>query len=82
MAAHNFVKVSLLHALAVTHDYYIICLLGKLRDSSISNEDERIRFESYNLLREDHPSYKKRRGVCMYYKEHLKVVCTIKTYGP
>ena len=30
--------------------------------------------EGYNLLRADHPSNKKRGGVCIYYKEHLPVI--------
>ena len=70
MSAHSFVKVSVLQALAVTHDYDIICLSETFPDSLISNDDERIRIEGYNLLRADHPS-NKRGGVCMYYKEHL-----------
>ena len=45
----------------------------KLLHLSISIEDERSRIEGYNLLRVDHPSNKKRGGVCMYYKEHLPI---------
>ena len=52
-------------------------------DSSISNGDERINIEGYNLLWSDHPSNKERGGVCMYYKEHLPFIkrddlCTLK----
>ena len=43
-------------------------------DSSISNEDERIRIDSDNILRVDHPSNKKRGGVCMYYKEDIPII--------
>ena len=68
LSAHNFVKVLVLQALPVTHDYYIICLSETFLDSSVSNDDERIRIEGYNLLRADHPSNKKRGGV----------ICTIK----
>ena len=46
----------------------------KLLHLSISIEDERSRIEGYNLLRVDHPSNKKRGGVCMYYKEHLPII--------
>ena len=38
--AHNFIKVSLLLALSVTHDYHIICLSETFLDSSISNNDD------------------------------------------
>ena len=83
LSAHNFVKVLVLQALPVTHDYYIICLSETFLDSSVSNDNERIRIEGYNLLRADHPSNKKRGGVCMYYKEHLPItkrddLCTLK----
>ena len=83
LAAHNFTKVSLLQALSVTHDNDIICVSETFLDSSISNDDERINIKGYNLLRADHPSIKKRGGVCMYYKEHLPIIkrddfCTLK----
>ena len=68
LAAHNFIKVSLLQALAVTHGYDIICLSETFLDSSISNEDERVRIEGYNLLPVDHHSNKKGEVV----------VCTMK----
>ena len=32
LAAHNFTKVSLLKALSVTYDYYILCLSGTFLD--------------------------------------------------
>ena len=76
-------QVSLLQALSVTHDYNIICLLETFLDSSIPNDDERINIKGYNLLWADHPTNKKRGGVCMYYKEHLPIIkredlCTLK----
>ena len=49
----------------------------------ISKYDERVNIKDYNLVRADHPSNKKREGVCMYYKEHLPIIerddlCTLK----
>ena len=49
----------------------------------ISKYDERVNIKDYNLVRVDHPSNKKREGVCMYYKEHLPIIerddlCTLK----
>ena len=58
LATHNFTKVSLLQALAVTYDYDFICLSEMFLDSSISNDDKRINVKGYNLLRADHPSNK------------------------
>ena len=72
LMAHNFIKVSLLHTLAVTNDY-IICLTETFLDSSIDNDDDRISIPGYNLLRADHPSNTK-RGVCIYYKDHLPII--------
>ena len=72
--AHNFIKVSLLRTLAVTNDYYIICLTETFLDSSIDNDDDRISIPGYNLLRADHPSNTKRGGVCIYYKDHLPII--------
>ena len=74
LAAHNFIEVSLLQALSVTHDYDIICLTETFLDPSISNDDERINIKGYNFLRADHRSTKKRGGVCMYYNEHLPII--------
>ena len=52
----------------------IMIIFETFLDLSISNEDERINIEGYNLLSVDHPSNKKRGGVCMYYKEHLPII--------
>ena len=40
-------------------------------------------FKGYNFLRADHPSNKKRGGICMYYKVHFLIIkrddlCTLK----
>ena len=74
LAAHNFTEVSLLRALSVTHGYDIICLSETVVDLSISNDNKRINIKSYNLLRADHPSNKKRGDVCTYYKEHRPII--------
>ena len=74
LAAHNFSKVSLLQAISVSKNYDLSCLSETLLDPSIDSSDERITIEGYNLLRVDHPSHKKRGGVCIYYKEHFPVI--------
>ena len=73
LAVRNFIKVSLLKALSVTY-YYIIYLSETFLDLSILNDDKRTNIKGYNLLQADHPSNKKRGGICMYYKEHLPII--------
>ena len=64
LMTHNFIKVSLLHTLAVTNDCDIICLTETFLNSSIDNDDDhRISIPGYNLLCADHPSNTKRAGV-------------------
>ena len=40
LMAHTFIKVSLLHTLAVTNDYDIICLTETFLNSSTDNDDD------------------------------------------
>ena len=42
LMTHDFIKVSLLQALAVTNDYDIICLTETFLDFSIEHDDDRI----------------------------------------
>ena len=72
--AHNFIKVSLHHTLAVTNNYDIICLTETLLNSSFDNDDDRIFIPGYNFLHTDHPSNTKRGGFCIYYKDHLPII--------
>ena len=80
LVAHNFIKVFLFQDLLVT--YFDICLSEAFLDLSISNEDERIRIERYNLQRLDDPSNKKRPSSYCNIKInnyiHLKI---ISSYG-
>ena len=58
--------------MSVTLDYDIICLSGTFLDSSISDYDERININGYNLLRAVHPSNKKEEVfVCIVRKTFL-----------
>ena len=85
LAAHNLSKVSLLQAISVSRKYATISLYETFLDPSIDSADERITIEEYKLLGTDHPSNKKRGGVCIYYKEHLPVIkrddlCNLKVH--
>ena len=59
--AHNFGKLSLLRAYVSVHKFDIICLSETYLDSSI--DDESLEISGYYLIRSDHPSNKKRRGI-------------------
>ena len=71
IAAHNFIKVSLLIAYNSIHKYDIICLSETYLDSSTVLGDVSIEIPGYNLLRSDHSSNTKRGGVYVYYKSYL-----------
>ena len=51
--------------------YDIICMLEGFLDSTISDDDNTLHMEGYNLMSADHPDNIKRRGVCLYFKKGL-----------
>ena len=71
IAAHNFAKLVLLKAYNSIHKFDIICLSEKYLDSSILHDDSNLEIPGYNLVSSNHPSNKKRGGVCIYYKSYL-----------
>ena len=71
IAAHNFAKLVLLKAYNSVHKFDIICLSETYLDSNILPDDSNLEIPVYNLVRSDHPSNKKRGGVCIYYKSYL-----------
>ena len=74
ICAHNFAKLSLLRAYVNVHKFDIICLSETYLDSSI--DDESLDISGYYLIRFDHPSNKKRGGICIYYKNFLPLKLT------
>ena len=74
ICAYNFAKLSLLGAYESVHKFDIICLLETYLDSSI--DDESLEISGYYLIRSDHPSNKKRGGICIYYKNFLPLKVT------
>ena len=74
ICAHNFAKLSLLRAYVSIHKFDIICLSETYLDSSI--DDESLEISGYYLIRSDHPSNKKRGGICIYYKNFLPLKVT------
>ena len=74
ICAHNFVKLSLLRAYVSVHKFDITCLSETYLDSSI--DDVSLEISGYYLIRSDHPSNKKRGGICIYYKNFLPLKVT------
>ena len=74
ISAHNFAKLSLLRAYANVHKFDVICLSETYLDFSI--DDESLEISGYCLIRSDHPSNKKRGGICIYYQNFLPLKVT------
>ena len=74
ICANNFVKLPLIEAYNVCHNYDIICLSETFLNSDYSKDDERLQLPGYVMEKSDHPSNDKRGGVCLYYKENLPIV--------
>ena len=74
IAAHNFVKISLLEAFISVNKFDIICISETFLDSTYSTDDPRLSIHGYAMIRSDHPSNTKRGGVCIFYKEHLPFI--------
>ena len=71
MSAHNYDKVFLLKAYIAIHKFDVICISETYLDSSSPSDDSNLEISGYTLVRSDHPSNNKRRGVCIYYKSFL-----------
>ena len=69
LVAHK--KISLLAAYNSVYRYDIICISESFLDSTISDDDNILHMEGYNLIRADYPDNIKRGGVCLYFKKGL-----------
>ena len=67
IAAHNFIKMSLLQT------YNAICLSEAFFDNSYHTDGDQLAIPGYNLIRADNPNNIKSGGVCIYYRETLLV---------
>ena len=61
----------MLAAYNCVYRYDIICISESFLDSTISDDDNILHMEGYNLTRADHPDNIKRGGVCLYFKKSL-----------
>ena len=71
LIAHNSTKISHLEAYNATYKHDFVCISETFFDSSVTEGDKNIQLNGYILIRADHPSNKKRGGVCIFYKETL-----------
>lgn len=71
VAAHGFVKMSLIKALITVQNFDIVCFSETFLDSSTDMSDNRRNLNDYTLFRADCPSNIKRGGVSTY----IKTIC-------
>ena len=74
IAAHDFVKVTLIEAFIKANNIDIMCFPGTFLDSTIPLNDERLCIKGYLMTRADHPSNTKGVGVCICYEEYLPLI--------
>ena len=73
IAAHNFSKISLLRAYNAIHNYDIICLSETYLNRDTLSDSDNLKIPGYELIRVDHTSNQKRRGICIYDKDFLPI---------
>ena len=69
--AQNYLKISLLRAYILLHNFDVVCISETYLDSTTALDDENLEIAGYKLSRTDHASNSKRGGVCVYYKNSL-----------
>ena len=65
-----------LNSYNLLHKFDIICLSEICLDPNAPLDDDNLGISGYTLVRSDHPSNTKRRGVCPFYKNNspLRVI--------
>ena len=74
IAAHDFIKISLLQGYTTDRNFDIIWFSETFLNSSLYREDDRLKIEGYNLIRSDNPGGLKKGGVCIYYKKDIHII--------
>ena len=64
-------KLSLQSAYNTLHKLDVICISETYLDKSADNDA--LSIDGYKIIRADHPHNQKRDGVCIYFKEQLKL---------
>ena len=73
-SAHDCIKITLIQAYIADQNFDTVCLSETFLNSSVQNDDHKLKIDGYNLIRSDHPSDPKKAGVCFYYKEHIPLI--------
>ena len=60
-----------LRSLYLSQKFDLVCISETYLVSSTAYDDGNLEIAGYNLIRSDHPSNKKRGGICIYYKNIL-----------
>ena len=58
--AHDCIKITLIQANITDQNFDIVCLSETFLNSSIQNDDHKLKIDGYNLIRSDHPSDSKK----------------------
>ena len=58
--AHDCIKITLIQAYITDQNFDIVCLSETFLNSSIQNDDHKLKIDGYNLIRSDHPSDSKK----------------------
>ena len=74
IAAHDFVKLTLIEAFIKANSIDIISLTETFLDSTIPLNDERLYIKGYSMIRADHLSNTKRGDVSIQDKEYLPLI--------
>ena len=56
LIAHDCIKITLIQANITNQNFDIVCLSETFLNSSIQNDDHKLKIHGYNLIRSDHPS--------------------------
>ena len=73
LPAHDFSKLSLIEAYNTHHNLDMIYLSETYFDSSYADDDTRLHWKDFTLIRAGNRHSCKRDGVSIYFKEHLAV---------
>ena len=68
LAEHDFVEISLIEAIVSTHNCNILCLSETFLDRTIDLSGKNINANGYFISIADHPSNRKRVGICIHFK--------------
>ena len=73
ITTHSYAKISLLVAYITPQKFDLVSISKTYLDSSTAYDDGNLEIAGYNLIRSDHPSNKRRGGVCIHYKNLLRL---------